>query len=575
MFSHIAFLKLGKAPVFPALVVLIFLVPVSAGLLGSLIPALGYFPVLGKEDIGLEIWDQFWAYPGTGQAVWLSFYVGMAATALSFVITNLFCATFYQTRYLNWLRRALGPLLSLPHVSLSIGLLFLLAPSGWLFRLISPDLTGLERPLDIAIFPDFYGLSLLLALIVKEVPFLLLMQMSALNEMPTERNLRVCEALGYGKYAGWIKVILPQIYKRVRLPVLAVLVFSVSVVDMSLILLPGTAPNLGMLVLRWYGDGDLSFQFLAAMGATMQAALAFGAVVSWVALEKVCHRLLRWQIATGKRFFGSETLELILSKLAAVKAGILVCLGFSSILLLLLWSFAGRWRFPDTLPSVWSLRYWDRHLDNLMTVVGTSVSLAVISSALALVLVIGCLENLENLSQRVVKTMQGLIYLPLLVPQIAFLFGVQFLSVWTNLDGGYFVVIWGHILFVLPYVFLSLSGPYMSLDKRYIYIAQSLGYSKAHILLKVKLPLLLRSLFIAFAIGFAVSNAQYLATFFLGAGRIETLTTEAVALTSGGDRRVIGIYAFLQSALPFVAFAFATLIPGWLYRHKRGMKGAA
>jgi putative thiamine transport system permease protein len=65
---------------------------------------------------------------------------------------------------------------------------------------------------------------------------------------------------------------------------------------------------------------------------------------------------------------------------------------------------------------------------------------------------------------------------------------------------------------------------------------------------------------------------QYLPTLLIGGGRVTTLTTEAVALASGGDRRVIGIYALAQMALPFIAFSLAISIPAFIYRHRRGMR---
>ena len=42
---------------------------------------------------------------------------------------------------------------------------------------------------------------------------------------------------------------------------------------------------------------------------------------------------------------------------------------------------------------------------------------------------------------------------------------------------------------------------------------------------------------LAGAVGFAVSAGLYLPTLFAGGGRFVTLTTEAVTLASGGDRR--------------------------------------
>ncbi|MGB3177086.1 MAG: ABC transporter permease, partial [Albidovulum sp.] len=78
----------------------------------------------------------------------------------------------------------------------------------------------------------------------------------------------------------------------------------------------------------------------------------------------------------------------------------------------------------------------------------------------------------------------------------------------------------------------------------------------------------------AAAIGFAVSVAQYLPTLFLGAGRITTLTTEAVTLSSGSDRRVSGVYAVLQATLPFVVYLAALALPTILHRNRQGLSGA-
>jgi putative thiamine transport system permease protein len=44
---------------------------------------------------------------------------------------------------------------------------------------------------------------------------------------------------------------------------------------------------------------------------------------------------------------------------------------------------------------------------------------------------------------------------------------------------------------------------------------------------------------------------------FAGAGRVATLTTDAVTLSSGADRRVAGVYAALQALLPLLAFLAA------------------
>jgi putative thiamine transport system permease protein len=76
----------------------------------------------------------------------------------------------------------------------------------------------------------------------------------------------------------------------------------------------------------------------------------------------------------------------------------------------------------------------------------------------------------------------------------------------------------------------------------------------------------------ALAVGFAVSVAQYLPTLFAGGGRFVTVTTEAVALSAGGNRRVLAVQALLQIALPMAAFALTALLPYCVGRHRKGLR---
>jgi ABC-type uncharacterized transport system YnjBCD permease subunit len=53
--------------------------------------------------------------------------------------------------------------------------------------LVSPALTGWERPPDALIVQDPWGLSLMAGLVIKEIPFLLLMSLAALPQLDPQR----------------------------------------------------------------------------------------------------------------------------------------------------------------------------------------------------------------------------------------------------------------------------------------------------------------------------------------------------------------------------------------------------
>ena len=116
----------------------------------------------------------------------------------------------------------------------------------------------------------------------------------------------------------------------------------------------------------------------------------------------------------------------------------------------------------------------------------------------------------------------------------------------------------------------GLSPAYLGVDPRLSAVAASLGRGRAAFLLRVKWPLLRRSLAASVAVGFAVSVAQYLPTLYVGAGRYASVTTEAVTLAAGAQRSLTSAYAALQFLLPVAGFALAA----WFGRPRRFTVGA-
>ena len=536
----------------PPITLLLFLGPVMAGLLGTLVPAFGWWPDLGGTRFGFDAWRALAAVPGLPTACLLSLGTGLGATGLAFGAAVGLSAALEGT---EWQRR-MGPLLSLllaaPHGAFAVGVLFLASPSGWLARLFSPWATGWTDPPDLILVNDPHGLALLLALAAKECFFLLLMLQAARQQVPVGQRLRLARTLGYGRFTGWFKTVLPALYPQIRLPVLAVLAFGLSVIDMAIVLGPATPPTLSLLILGLLGDPDLGHRFTAAAAALLLVGLVLAAGALWIAGERLAGTLGRRWVAAGHRS-DAEVVGRMLAALG-VLAGTAIVL---SLLLLALWSLAGAWRYPDALPQELTINAWQRAAPLLAAPLLHSTGLAALSALLALALTLACLER-ESRSGRAAKERTlALLYLPLLVPQIGFLFGVQVLAARLDLVGTFLAVAWAHLLFVLPYVFLTLGDAWRALDPRFARVALCLGRRPATIFWRIKLPLLKGPVATSLAIGFAVSFSLYLPALLLGAGRMPTLASEVVALAAGGDRRQLGVFAFLQAALPLLVLAGA------------------
>jgi len=554
-------------PLAPLLTVAILLLPVGAGLAGVLAPAFGWFPALGGTSLTLEPWHKLFAWPGLSGALWLSIMTGLGATLVSLVMTVLICAAWQGTRSFAVVERALSPLLSVPHAAAAFGLAFLIAPSGWIARALSPWLTGWDQPPDLLITQDPNGFALMAGLVVKEVPFLLLMTLAALGQVPARRSVLLSQTMGYGRMAGWILTVFPRLYPQIRLPVYAVLAYSCSVIDVAMILGPTRPSTLSVQVLQWLSSPDLSLRFPAAAGALLQLGLVLGLLLVWRIGEHAMARAGCACIRMGQRM-ANDGLMRALSMGMALIAVLAVGLG---ILGLAVWSFAGFWSFPNLLPDQFTLRNWMRQSGGLSRIALQTAVIGATATFISLVLTIACLEAEARHGLRQTRRALWLLYLPLLVPQATFLIGLQTLAIGTGLTGMQSAVIAAHVIFVLPYVFLSLSDPWRAWDARQGLVAASLGAGANRILWRVRLPMLLRPVLTAAAVGFAVSVGQYLPTLLIGMGRVSTLTTEAVALSSGGDRRLIGVYALSQTVMPFIGFALALGLPALIWRNRRGV----
>lgn len=530
--------------------VLVATVPVVAGLSGLA----GVRPAAFAEVM---------AAPGVGRAMTLSVVSGSLATLLAAVLAHLLLATAGSAGWLPRLRAATLPLLAVPHLALGIGLVLVLAPSGLLLRLLSPWATGFDQPPDWATVQDPWGLSLVLGLVIKETAFLVLALLAALPQVPADALLRTARSLGYPPRPAWLVAVAPLLARQVRLPVAAVLVYGVTNVDLALALGPRTPPSFAVLVWQWFTSGDLADRELAVAATVLLLAMAVAVLGLAAGAGWIGARLVRAWLARGHRR--------PLAPLAAALpvAAVLGTLGLTAVLALLLRTVTTPAPFPVVLgrPGTSTL-----DLPGLASPATTTLALALATAVIAVALVLWAAESLAH--RPAARTRVALLlFVPLLLPQLAFLFGWQVLLARLGLDGLAVAVLWSHLVFALPYTWGVLAEARAGLDPRLPLVARTLGAGPWSAWWRVTVPLLLQATLVALALAASVSAALYLPTLFAGAGRVATLATEAAAAMAGGNLQDAAALGALQALLPLVALAMAFGLGRWLFRHRRGMPG--
>jgi len=550
----------------PRFLLALLILPVLGGLISVLLPAFGWAPALSQYSFNLQGFTALWSTPGISKMVTLSIVTGLVSTLLAFVITLMILGAFFNSPWLNRIQRLLSPILVIPHAAAAIAVGFLIAPSGMFSRLLSPWLTGWELAPN-GIFPhDPYGISIILGLTLKELPFLLLMALGVLAQPELGKKLglqhKVALNLGYCPMTAFFKVVLPSFYPLLKLPVLAVLAYASASVEMPLILGPNTPPTLAVAIMHWFSDVDLNLRIKASAGALLQLMVTGGLLALWIVGEKAIKHFFTHLLTNGEREYAGAFWQKLTGLITSLVIGFIVL----ALVGLVMWSVAGFWRFPAVIPDQFVLSHFQNALVQMSAPLFNSLVIGLISTALAIILTLLCLEAEQLSGKNVSGFISLVIYLPLLVPSIAFLFGLVWLQQLINSQATFTHVVFTHLLFVLPYVFLSLTSSYRRLDPRFAHVAASLGATPASVFLKVKLPQLFAPILIAAALGLAISFGQYLPTLLAGGGRVSTITTEAVTLANGASRRTSAVYAIIQMALPLIGFILAWVLPKYFFK---------
>ncbi len=533
-----------------------------------------------------DAWNAMLQAPHLRSAIAMSLWTGLASTLLAWWLSAWLISQAFGKPWWANLVRKLGWLLAVPHAAFAVGLVFLIAPSGWILRAFSPWLTGFEQPPQIATSQDAYGLGLIAMLLFKEVPFLLWAAATQLQRDDTGARWlsehQAAQTLGYSRNVAFWCVVWPQLSSRLLWPLLAVLAYGLTVVDAALIAGPSSPATLSVRAWQWLQDSE-------------EATNAQGAAAGWLLtlIVGACAALLMWTIRLhphmlngdrGKDRTPTVRAELVeahespstssgrtgtwiqwsagratWATLLFVYAAVLLALGVGSV--------SGVWPFPALLPSNLSWEAW-QSVAGSSTSIGITLALAGLSTIIGLLWAVAWLEIAPP---RWDAALRKLLYLPLLLPGVLWVVGLHRLALNLNLTGSFAGVLLAHVLAVLPYSLIALSPAYQGFDPRYGQISAALGKSRWQFLLRVKWPLLRQSLLATLAVGFAVSVAQYLPTLYVGEGRYVTVTTEAVNLASGGQRSLVAAYAWLQWLLPAAMFALAA----WLGRPRKFIHSAS
>ena len=207
---------------------------------------------------------------------------------------------------------------------------------------------------------------------------------------------------------------------------------------------------------------------------------------------------------------------------------------FLPMVLMLLWSVAGRWPWPGLLPETYSLRTIKELLTgsaSLPRLLSSSILLALTVAVLGTAVGVMTARATENYGFPGRSLVRFGSLLPLLVPGTVFAMGIQITDVTRAVGTG--------------------------LEEQ----AMVLGAGPVKAFFLTTFPSLLPGILSSMSMGFILSYSQYFTTLMVGGGRVKTIALVLVPYIQSGDRSLSSVYstAFVGSAL-LVFFIFEGII---------------
>ncbi len=176
-------------------------------------------------------------------------------------------------------------------------------------------------------------------------------------------------------------------------------------------------------------------------------------------------------------------------------------------------------------PKGWSLRWFERavNYDDFRQGFYSGLLVTVWASSLAVIIGTALAIAIERYTFPCKHLLEGILLSPLFIPHFTIGLGLLMLVSQLNLGRGYALVIFCHIVLVLPFVLRSVYVSLKNLEQRIEMAAASLGASPLRVIWTIPVPLILPGLLGGWLFAAIMSFNEFTASLFITTQATQTL----------------------------------------------------
>lgn len=241
-----------------------------------------------------------------------------------------------------------------------------------------------------------------------------------------------------------------------------------------------------------------------------------------------------------------------------IAVGVLLTGAVLPLVPLLIWAFAGTWRYPAVVPqqtSTRGLRLIVEAGSGIPHALMTSTIIALSVAALACLIGFPAGRAVGLYEFRGKRIIQFLLLAPVVVPGLAVTLGLQVFFIRFELSNTVAGVILVQLIPTVPYAATILAAAFSRLDVDLERQARSLGAGPWKTTIFVTIPTLRPAIAVAALLAFLISWSEYVLTLLVGGGQVKTLPLLLFAAIGSSDTSAAAVLALVVIGPPLILVA--------------------
>ncbi len=206
-----------------------------------------------------------------------------------------------------------------------------------------------------------------------------------------------------------------------------------------------------------------------------------------------------------------------------------------------------------------TLKYYFELFANkeILTAFWNTILVGILSTIISTVLGVVTALAMENKKFTGKKFLSGLVFMPLIMPDILMGVSLALLYNFMKIQTGLWTVLIAHITFCVSYTVIVIQSRLEGFDYSLEEAAMDLGANKWQILTKIKLPIIMPGIIAAALLAFTLSIDDFIITFFTTGRGFNTLPIYVEGAIRRGTITTINALSTLMIGFTFI-FAVAT-----------------